>query len=157
MTHEDFMKQAIVQAKKAYKNDEVPVGAVIVHNGKIIGKGYNKKEKKHCSIYHAEIVAIQNACKKIKDWRLSDCTMYVTMEPCCMCAGAIVNHRIKHVVFGVSEQNFGACGSGIDLLNNQTLNTKIVTDKGVCENECKQLLQDFFKQKRADSKKHKIK
>ena len=149
---EDFMQLAIQQAKIAYKKGDIPIGAVIVQNGKVIGKGYNKKEKKHCSIYHAEIVALTNACKKLKDWRLNDCTMYVTMEPCCMCAGAIANHRLSRVVIGVSEPNFGACGSGIDILNNEKLNTKIQVTKDVCQEECKKLLQKFFVERRQESK-----
>ena len=149
LMHQKFMKLAIKEAQKALKNDEVPVGCVIVKDGKVVGRGYNKKEKLHCSIYHAEIVAIEKACKKLGDWRLDDgYTLYATMEPCAMCAGAIVNHRIKNVVIGVAEQNFGACGSGVDLLNNQALNTKTNVIVGVLEDECKKLLQDFFALKR---------
>ncbi len=145
---EKFMDYAILEAQKAYKNEEVPVGCIIVKNGEVIGRGFNKKEKKHCSIYHAEIVAIQNACKKVGDWRLNDATLYVTMEPCAMCAGAIVNHRIKKVVIGVTEPNFGACGSGIDILNNQNLNTKTEVKMGVMQEKCKSLLQNFFEDRR---------
>lgn len=139
-----YMNLALQQAQKAYKRGDVPIGAVIVENNKILGAGYNKKEKKHCSLYHAEIVALKNACKKVGDWRLNNATMYVTMEPCCMCAGAILNHRIKRVVIGVTEPNCGACGSGVDLLNNTNLNSKTEVLTGVCEPECKKLLQDFF-------------
>ena len=149
--NEKFMQLAINEAKKAFKNDEVPVGCVIVKDDKVIGRGYNKKEKKHCSIYHAEIVAIERTCKKIGDWRLNDCELYVTMEPCAMCAGAIVNHRIKHVVIGVMEPNFGACGSGIDILNNSSLNTKTEVKVGVLQNECKTMLQSFFQKRRKES------
>ena len=144
-----FMNLALKQAKKAFLNEEVPVGCVIEKDGKIFATGYNKKEKLHCSIYHAEIVAIEKACKKLGDWRLDDgFTMYVTMEQCAMCAGAIVNHRIKRVVIGITEQNFGACGSGIDILNNDNLNTKTEVKIGVMQEECKNLLQQFFKQRR---------
>ena len=144
-----YMNFALKQAKKAFLNEEVPVGCVIEKDGKIFATGYNKKEKLHCSIYHAEIVAIEKACKKLGDWRLDDgFTMYVTMEPCAMCAGAIVNHRIKRVVIGITEQNFGACGSGIDILNNDSLNTKTDVEIGVMPEECKNLLQQFFKQRR---------
>ena len=153
---EHFMQQAIGQAKIASKKGDVPIGAVIVKDGKIIAKGYNKKEKKHCSVYHAEIVALKNACKKLNDWRLNDCTMYVTMEPCAMCAGAIVNHRLKRVVIGVTEPKCGACGSGIDVLNNDSLNTKTDVLKGVCQDECKALLQDFFVKRRENSKRSKL-
>lgn len=145
---EIYMNKAIKMAQKAFKNKEVPVGSVIVQNQKIIGWGFNKKEKKHCSIYHAEIVAIEKACKKIGDWRLNDATLYVTMEPCAMCAGAIVNHRIGKVVIGITEPNFGACGSGIDIINNQSLNTKTEVVYGVLQEDCKKLLQDFFKDRR---------
>ena len=151
-TDVDFMQIAIQQAKIAYQKKDVPVGAIIVKNDKVIGKGYNKKEKKHCSLYHAEIIAIKQACKKIKDWRLNDCTMYVTMEPCCMCAGAIINHRISRVVVGITEPNWGACGSGVDLLNNENLNTKTSVITGVCDIECKNLLQNFFEERRKDKK-----
>lgn len=151
-TDVDFMQIAIQQAKIAYQKKDVPVGAIIVKNDKVIGKGYNKKEKKHCSLYHAEIIAIKQACKKIKDWRLNDCTMYVTMEPCCMCAGAIINHRISRVVVGITEPNWGACGSGVDLLNNENLNTKTSVITGVCDIECKNLLQNFFEERRKGKK-----
>lgn len=144
-----FMKFAIKEAIKALKNEEVPVGCVIVKDGKIISKGYNKKEKLHCSIYHAEIVAIKKTCQKIGDWRLDDgYTMYVTMEPCAMCAGAIINHRIKRVVIGITEPKFGACGSGIDILNNSNLNTKTEVVTGILSDNCKKLLQDFFEKRR---------
>lgn len=146
---EKFMKSTLKQAQKAFNNQEVPVGCLIVKDGKIVAKGYNKKEKKHCSVYHAEIVAIENACKKISDWRLDDgYTLYVTMEPCAMCAGAILNHRIKKVVIGVMEPNFGACGGGINLLNNSALNSKTEVVCGVLQNDCKDLLQQFFKSRR---------
>lgn len=147
-----FMQLAIKQAKKAYDADEVPVGCVIVQNGKVIARAYNKKEKNKCSIFHAEIIAIQKACKKIGDWRLEDCTLFVTMEPCAMCAGAILNHRIKNVVFGVSEKNFGACGGGIDLLNNKNLNSKTNVVSGILKDECLELLQTFFKHRRNELK-----
>lgn len=149
---EYFMTCAIKQAQKAFDKQEVPVGAVVVCDNKIIGSGYNKKEHKKCSIYHAEIVAIKNACKKKRDWRLNDCTLFVTMEPCAMCAGAIVNHRIKRVVIGVTEPNFGACGSGVDLLNNQNLNTQTQVEVGVLDEQCKTLLQNFFKARRSIKK-----
>ena len=148
---EKFMKLALSQAKKAYKNQEVPVGCVIVKDDKVIARGYNKKEKKHCSLYHAEIVAIENTCKKVGDWRLDDgFTLYVTMEPCAMCAGAIINHRIKRIVIGVTEPNFGACGGGIDLLNNQCLNSQTNVTSSVLKDECLELLQKFFKNRRKE-------
>ena len=145
---EKYMRLAKKQAQKAFQNEEVPVGCVIVQNGEIIGRGYNQKEHKHCSVYHAEIIALQKACKKIGDWRLNDATMYVTMEPCAMCAGAIVNHRIGRVIIGVTEPNFGACGSGIDILNNNNLNTKTEVVSGILKEDCKLLLQSFFEERR---------
>lgn len=147
-----FMKKAIEQAKKAFECEDVPVGCVIVQNGKVIAKGYNKKEAKHCSVFHAEILALESACKKVGDWRLLDCTLYVTMEPCAMCAGAIVNHRIKRVVIGVTEEHCGACGSGIDILNNENLGTKTEVLKGVLKDDCKDMLQKFFRRRRLDAK-----
>ena len=147
-TNIKYMRLALLEAQKAFKREDVPVGCVIVLGDKIIGKGYNKKEAKHCSLYHAELVAIKKACKSVKDWRLCDATMFVTMEPCAMCAGAIVNHRIKRVVIGTKEPNFGACGSGIDILNNSGLNTKTEVISSVLEDECRQILQDFFVERR---------
>ena len=148
---EKYMRLALKEAKKAFLIEDVPVGCVIVLDGKVIGRGYNQKEKKHCSVYHAEIVALKKACKRVGDWRLNDATLYVTMEPCTMCAGAIMNHRIGRVVIGVTEKNFGACGSGIDILNNQSLGTKTEVVKGVLQDECKQILQEFFKNRQEKS------
>ena len=150
--YKKYMKFAIEQAQKAFDNEEVPVGCVIVQNGKIIASGYNQKEKNKCSIFHAEIIAIQKACKKVGDWRLEDCTLFVTMEPCAMCAGAILNHRIKNVVFGVSEKNFGACGGGIDLLNNSSINSETNVTSGILQEQCLELLQKFFQKRRHESK-----
>ena len=149
---EKYMKEAIRLAKKAYAIEEVPIGCVIVYEGKIIGRGYNRRTIDKNVIAHAEMQAIRKACKKMNDWRLEDCTMYVTLEPCQMCAGAIVNHRLSRVVFGVTEPNFGACGSGVDILNNENLNTKVQVTKGVCQEECKTLLQNFFVERRKKSK-----
>lgn len=145
---EKFMKLAIAEAQKALKKDEVPVGCVIVQDGKVIGSGYNKKEKKHCAIFHAEIVALKNACKRIGDWRLCDATLFVTMEPCAMCAGAILNHRLKRVVIGVTEPKFGACGGGVDLLHCKSLGSNVCMQTGVLQDECLALLQSFFKNRR---------
>ena len=145
---EYYMNIALKEANKAYKNEDVPVGCVIVFDGKIIGKGYNQKEKTHCSLYHAELIALKKACKNIGDWRLNDATIYITMEPCAMCAGAIINHRIKRVVIGITEPNFGACGSGINILNNSSLNTKTEVKIGVLQDECLTILRDFFKHRR---------
>lgn len=147
-TDEFFMHKAYLQAKRAYLQDEVPVGAVVVLDGKIIASAHNQKEKKHCAIFHAEIIALEKACKKVGDWRLNDASLYVTLEPCAMCAGAIVNHRLKKVFIGVTEPSFGACGSGINILNNKALCTKTDVQTGILEQDCKQLLQSFFKHRR---------
>ena len=145
---EKYMKLAIAEAQKAYLIQDVPVGCVIVLHDRVIAAGYNQKEKHHCSIYHAEIIALERACNEVGDWRLNDATLYVTMEPCAMCAGAIMNHRIKRVVIGTMESNFGACGSGIDILNNEKLGTQTEVVSGVLEEECRELLQAFFKNRR---------
>ena len=136
--NEYYMNIAIKEAKKAYKYEEVPVGAVIVKDNKIIAKAYNKKEKTKNVIKHAEIIAISCACKKIKNWRLEDCTIYVTMEPCMMCSGAIEQSRIKKIVYGVKNENYGS--------TDQLKNVEIISQ--VCEKECRELLQSFFKKRR---------
>ena len=145
---EYYMNQALSLAKKAMRKGEVPIGAVIVKNGKIIGKGYNKKEHKNMTTRHAEIEAIEKASRKIKDWRLNDCEMYVTLEPCCMCAGAILNSRLKKVYIGAMEKNFGCCGSAYNLLQAEKFTTHADVETGILESECVKLLQDFFKERR---------
>ena len=135
---EYYMNLAIKQAKKALKYDEVPVGAIIVKNNKIISKGFNKKEKTNNVIKHAEIIAISEACKKLKNWRLDDCEIYITMEPCMMCCGAILQSRIKKIVYGIKNENFG--------YSKNLKNIKIISQ--VCEPECKKMVQSFFKKRR---------
>ena len=149
-----YMKIAIKEAEKALKNGEMPVGAVVVKNNKVIGKGYNKKEKTKNALMHAEIIAIQKACKKNKDWRLNDCELYVTVEPCIMCAGACLNARIKKVFFGAYDSKGGGFGgvSEFNLANQNLLNHKIETQGEVLQQECKSLMQNFFKQKRKENK-----
>ena len=136
--NEYYMNIAIKEAKKAYKYEEVPVGAVIVKNNKIIAKAYNKKEKTKNVTKHAEIIAISKACKKLKNWRLDECEIYVTMEPCMMCSGAIEQSRIKKIVYGVKNENYGS--------TNQLKNIEIISQ--VCEKECRKLVQSFFKKRR---------
>ena len=119
---EKFMKEALKEAKKAYEKDEIPVGAVIVKDNKIIARAHNLKESKNNSICHAEILAIQKACKKLNSWRLLDCEMYVTLEPCSMCAGALINSRIKKVYIGTADEKTGACGSKLNLLEDFKFN-----------------------------------
>ena len=140
----NYLDEAIKQAKIAFKKNEVPIGAVIVKDNKIIAKAYNLREKKQNALYHAEIIAINKACKKLKSWRLNDCTMYVTLEPCSMCAGAILNSRLDKVVIGCLDNSHGAVISKYTLLDDGTLNHKTLVE--VCENEeCKSLIQTFFK------------
>lgn len=138
-----YMKYALTRAKAAEKCGEVPIGAVIVKDGKIISTGRNMREGKKNSLHHAEIIAINRACKKLGAWRLIDCTLYVTMEPCPMCAGAIVNSRIKRVVFGCYDKKAGAYGSVFNLLD-FPLNHKYEVTGGILENECAKILSDFF-------------
>lgn len=145
---EYFMKEALKEAKKAYKKLEVPVGVVIVKDNKIIARGYNQKEMKNNPIKHAEIIAIEKACKKLNNWRLNDCEMYVTLEPCPMCAGAIINSRIKKVYIGAVQEKTGACGSKVNLIEKYNSETKIDTEFGILQDKCLELVQDFFKELR---------
>lgn len=139
-----FMQQAILLAKEAAKNGEIPVGAVVVKDGEVIATGRNRREKEKSALGHAEIEAIHNACQALGTWRLSDCEIYVTLEPCPMCAGAIVNSRIKKVVFGAFDKNGGACDSVCNLLS-MPFSSKPEVWAGIMEEECKALLEDFFK------------
>ncbi len=145
---ERFMKEALKEAKKAYDKLEVPVGAVIVKDGKIIARAHNLKETKYDTTKHAEILAIQKASKKLNSWRLIDCEMYVTLEPCSMCAGALINSRIKKVYIGASDQKTGAVGSVYNLLEDYTFNHKVEYEKGVLQDECESILKEFFRKLR---------
>ena len=136
--NEYYMKIALKLAEKALKQGEVPVGAIIVKDGKIIAKAYNKKEKTHNVTKHAEIIAISKTCRKLKNWRLENCEMYVTMEPCMMCSGAIEQSRLKKIVYGVKNENYGYI--------HNLKNIEIISQ--VCKNECKELVQSFFKKRR---------
>ena len=149
---EKYMLEALKEAKKAYLKKEVPVGAIIVKDGLIISRGHNLKETKQNSIEHAEIVAINKACKKLKSWRLIDCEMYVTLEPCVMCAGAIINSRIKKLYIGTMDMKTGACGSKLDLLNDYKFNHNVEVEKGILNKECEYILKDFFKKLRKRKK-----
>ena len=148
MNHEHFMKEALIEAEKALAANEVPIGAVIVHDGKVIGRGYNLRTVKKNSLYHAEIIAIHEACGFIGDWRLEDCTMYVTVEPCPMCAGAIIQSRISRVVFGVPNPKAGCGGSILNILDESKFNHQASIVSGVLADECKRLMQGFFKNMR---------
>ena len=138
-----YMKEAIKLAKKAAELGEVPIGAIVVKNGEIVGEGYNLRETAKLSTAHAEIAAIEMACKKLGGWRLFGCTLYVTLEPCPMCAGAIVNSRIDRVVFGAHDKRFGACGSLFNI-NSYPLNHAFEIESGVLGDECAALPSDFF-------------
>ena len=139
-----FMEAALLEAKKSYQLGEVPVGAVIVKEGQIIGRGFNQKESTNDATAHAEIIAIKEACKTLGSWRLDDCSMYVTLEPCPMCAGAILEARIKRVYIGAESDKSGAAGTVVDILNNNYLGSKTEVYFGIMEEECKTLLKDFF-------------
>lgn len=145
---EFYMRKAINEAKKAEKLNEVPIGAVIVFNDEIIARGYNVREKIQSTLSHAELMAIQQANEKIGSWRLEDCTLYVTLEPCPMCAGAIVQSRIKRVVFGAYDPKAGCCGTLMNLLHDTRFNHQAETIGGVLEKECSMLLTNFFRQLR---------
>ncbi|MBR4496528.1 MAG: tRNA adenosine(34) deaminase TadA [Acholeplasmatales bacterium] len=148
---EYYMRQALKEALKADKIDEVPIGCVIVLNGKIIARGYNKREKLENSLAHAEIVAINKACKKINSWRLEDATMYITLEPCVMCSGAIIQSRIKKVIYGAYDYRFGAHKSIINLFDVK-FNHQVDIKGGLLEEECSNLIKDFFKRLRVEKK-----
>lgn len=143
-----FMKEAIKQAKKAYAIEEVPIGCVIVHKDKIIARGYNKRNTKKNTLAHAEIIAIEKACKKLGDWRVEECTMYITLEPCPMCAGAIVQARIPRVVIGTRNKKAGCAGSVLNLLQVQEFNHQVDLTEGVLQEECSQMMKDFFRKMR---------
>ena len=147
-TDEKYMREAIKQARKAAKIDEVPIGCVIVYDGKILARGYNRRNTDKSTLAHAEIIAIRKAAKVIGDWRLEDCTMYITLEPCPMCAGAIVQARIPRVVVGAMNPKAGCAGSVINLLQMDGFNHKAELTSGVLVDECRTMLQDFFKEMR---------
>ena len=155
---EKYMRAAIGQARKAGAIGEVPIGCVIVYEDKIIARGYNRRTIDKNVLSHAEIIAIKKACKKMGDWRLEGCTMYVTLEPCPMCAGAIVQARIPKVVIGCMNPKAGCAGSVLDLLHEDGFNHQVEMENGVLEEECSRLMKDFFKalrEKKADIKKQK--
>ena len=142
---EKFMKEALKEAKKAYKKLEVPVGCVVVKDGKIIARAHNLKELKKDTTNHAEIIAIQKASKKLDAWRLTDCEMYVTLEPCAMCTGALIQSRIKKIYIGAMDEKTGACGSVLNLSHDYTFNHKLEIETGILKEECENILKEFFK------------
>ncbi len=145
---EKYMKEAIKQAKKAALVGDVPIGCVIVHQDKIIARGYNKRNLKKTTLAHAELLAIEKASKKLGDWRLEDCTMYITLEPCQMCAGAIIQARIPKVVVGAMNKKAGCAGSVLNLFQIPQFNHQVIFENGILEEECSEMLSDFFKQLR---------
>ena len=147
-TDEKYMKEAIRQAKKAYAIGEVPIGCVIVHDGKIIGRGYNRRTIDKNTLAHAELMAIKKASKKMDDWRLEDCTMYVTLEPCQMCSGAIVQSRMKKVVIGCMNPKAGCAGSILNLLQMEEFNHQVELEIGVLGEECSNMMTSFFRELR---------
>ena len=150
---EKYMKEAIKQAKKAYAIDETPIGCVIVYEDKIIARGYNRRNTDKSTLAHAEITAIKKACKKLGDWRLEGCTLYVTLEPCPMCAGAIVQSRIDRVVVGSMNPKAGCAGSVLNILQTEGFNHQTELTTGILKEECSQLMTGFFKELRMRKKK----
>ncbi|HBO85268.1 MAG: tRNA-specific adenosine deaminase [Deltaproteobacteria bacterium GWC2_42_11] len=144
MTHDYFMSLALKEAKKAEKKGEVPIGCVIVHGGRIIGKGHNLRETKNDPTLHAEIIALKKASKTLGSWRLSGTTVYVTIEPCIMCMGALILARVKRIVFGCYDKKGGACGSLYDISQDKRLNHRIEVVSGVMDKECMNIIQGFF-------------
>ncbi len=147
-----YMKEALKEAKKAAKYGEVPIGCVIVYEDKIIARGYNKRNTKKTTLAHAELLAIQKASKVIGDWRLENCTMYVTLEPCQMCSGAIVQARIKEVIVGAMNPKAGCAGSILNILQMEEFNHQVELTTGVMEEECETVLKEFFKDLRIRNK-----
>lgn len=153
---EKYMKEALKQAKKAYALGEVPIGCVIVHEGKIIGRGYNRRNTDKNTLSHAEITAIRKASKVIGDWRLEECTLYVTLEPCQMCAGAIVQARIPEVVMGCMNPKAGCAGSILNILEMPEFNHQVTVTRGILEAECSEMLKTFFVELRKRNRQEKL-
>lgn len=152
---EKYMKAAIREAKKAWALGEVPIGCVIMYEDKIIGRGYNRRMVDHSALAHAEIAAIKKACKRMGDWRLEECELYVTLEPCPMCAGAIVQARIPKVYIGSMNPKAGCAGSVLNLLDEKGFNHQVETEEGLLGEECSMMLKEFFKELREKRKKKK--
>ena len=146
--HRFWMKQALIQAQKAYVADEIPVGAIVVKEGKVIGRGFNQREQLKDPTAHAEVIAITAAANTINDWRLTESILYVTKEPCPMCAGAIVNARLKMVVFGCYDEESGCCGSLYQLCGDPRFKSKVAVKGGIMEHESLGMIQEFFQKKR---------
>lgn len=150
--HEKFMREALRQAKKAYALDEAPIGCVIVQDGKIIARGYNRRNTDKNTLSHAELIAIRKAAKKLGDWRLEGCTMYITLEPCQMCAGAMVQARLTEAVIGCMNPKAGCAGSVLNILQTEAFNHQVRVTRGVLQEECSKILQQFFRELREKKK-----
>tara|TARA_Y100000994_G_C15307903_1_gene282576 strand:+ start:24 stop:491 length:468 start_codon:yes stop_codon:yes gene_type:complete len=150
-THDYWMKQALIQADKAFKSEEIPIGAVVIKEDKVIGRAYNQREQLNDPTAHAEIIAITAAANTLGDWRLNGCTLYVTKEPCSMCAGAIINARLDMIVFGCYDEAEGCCGSLYQLCGDPRFKTKVSVMGGVMENQSLSLLKEFFNSRRKKS------
>lgn len=149
MTDQDYMREALAEARKAYAMGEIPIGAVLVHEGQIISRHHNRREIDHDATAHAEMLVIREACELLSRWRLTGCSLYVTIEPCPMCAGAIINSRLDKVVYGSSDYKGGAVESLFNVLSHPVLNHEPVVVAGVLSDECSQIMKDFFKERRA--------
>ena len=152
---EMFMREALKEAQKAYDKEEVPIGAVVVLNGEIIGRGHNLREKEQDATLHAEIKAIRQANQVLENWRLEDCELFVTLEPCPMCSGAMILSRLKKVTFGSFDPKAGTAGTFMNLLQDERFNHQVEVEHGVLEEECQQILKDFFKELRDRNKRRK--
>ncbi len=153
MTDLEYMQEALALAKQAVAADEVPVGAVVVSRGEIVGRGYNQREKGKDATLHAETIAIRQACAKLGGWRIPDSTLYVTLEPCPMCAGAMVNARINRLVYGAADPKAGAAGSVLNIVDHPGLNHRLTVESGLLQEEAAALLKEFFARKRRKAEK----
>lgn len=151
--HEYWMWHALDQAQRAFEQDEVPVGAIVVHENRVIGEGYNQREALNDPTAHAEMIAITQAAQQLQSWRLLECTLYVTLEPCPMCAGAIVQARLPRLVYGTFDPKGGACQTLYQITEDQRLNHQVNVTAGVCQTECQTILKEFFANQRAKGKK----
>lgn len=151
-THEEYMQLALAEARQAAALGEIPIGAVLVHEGAVIARAHNMRETWQDGTAHAEIIVIQEACKRLGRWRLSGCALYVTVEPCPMCSGAIVNSRIDTVVYGCPDVKAGGAESIFNIITNPNLNHTATVISGICEEECAQVMKDFFKRRRSENK-----
>jgi len=145
---ENYIEIALIEAEKACKKGEVPIGAVIVKNGRVIARAHNLRERRQNALYHAEILAIKRACRKLKSWRLIDCDMYVTLEPCPMCAGAIKEARINNLFFGAYDPKGGACGSVVDILEQDKFCHNVSVTGGIMKERCGEIIKQFFRERR---------